>query len=48
MIQSLAKGYEMLHLIISCMPQPISAFMNMVFAVLGIASIVRTIINLLE
>lgn len=48
MIQSLAKGYAMLKLIIAAMPVPISAFLNLVFAVLGVASIVKVIWNLFD
>lgn len=48
LVQSLSKGYDMLNLIIAALPLPIQAFVNLVFAVLGVSFIVKVIQSLFE
>lgn len=42
-VQSLQKGYEFIQLLISYMPQPVSALVNLVLVVLGVAQMVGVI-----
>lgn len=47
-VQSVQKGYQMLQLLISVMPLPIQAFLQLVMAVLGVSFIVGVIAHLFE
>lgn len=42
-VQSVQKGYEFLQIIISYLPAPISAFVNLVLVVLGVSQLVAAI-----
>lgn len=42
-VQSVQKGYEFLQIIISYLPAPISAFVNLVFVIVGISELVGAI-----
>lgn len=42
-IQSVNKGYQMLHLILSFMPLPVQAFLSLCFAVFAINFLVSVI-----
>ena len=42
-VQSVAKGYQMLHLLIASMPLPVQAFLSLLFAAFSLNFLVAVI-----